>query len=960
MARKILVGCVQKWRKAAVCLCFKSHRTYYQKDVNLLTKFLLLCSYCLSMTAVSDCEQPRKRPRLEMNTSNTFTTNTTTPGSQLLSNTGVAQQESGLDSVVSCIPNSSKDNKLKTADGCCGRREELKRDTTINMTSNKELEIGDSTKKTLMLGTSFGKENIQQRDPIRESNLGLSKNEDLEIKGIDKSVELETMDFSASTKVEVSVTNPHGLDSSNRRTKADNQINLTCEKRPKKPCNLDTWLVKPTKEMAGGNLNIDSASGQGGQAVSKSLQIDEEDVEMMSPESLPSHPVLCEDSLSQAEKQGSHPRADEESPAVEHEISSKQISDPKLVASTKADAVEEFTVTKDSILAEGKGESREDRKTAVNSNKPEKTGSPPGLSSTSKSSGKRASKITEFFQQKQAENPPTSEKAHCEFKDRKPSRTPPNRGPTPGAKWLGTPIDELRRMPMCGTPLPHLKATPCHLVMIRTDLLREGEVPVPYPTKYKDMWNDAYVKMPCSDRNLFTVENEDGRAVEQSRWELIQKSLQSRFNSSLDVTDAILRYNVRYAKKWDFTALNLFCTEVLDCDEVEHLFGSILPKMVHLALGLPKLCTQPIPLLKMQKNCSITLSQEQIASLLANAFFCTFPHRNSRKSEYSNYPDINFHRLFEGSSPSKIEKLKTLLCYFRRVTEKKPTGLVTFTRQSLSSFPDWQSSKNQLTRLHITCEGTIEDQGYGMLQVDFANRFVGGGVTGLGLVQEEIRFLINPELIVSRLFTEALEQNESLIITGVERFSNYSGYAGSYRWSGNHHDDTARDEWQRICTEVVAIDAVKYRRFLEQFIPEKIRRELNKAFCGFARPGVDSRNLSAVATGNWGCGAFGGDTRLKALLQMMAAAEAGRDVAYFTFGDRELMRDVHEMHTFLTQRHITVGDIYILLEQYYSNVCRNCVTARPGQNLYSFIYDKEFYSTDSEEDTAKPTGSKDN
>ncbi|MGH0136935.1 UNVERIFIED_CONTAM: hypothetical protein FKN15_008509 [Acipenser sinensis] len=385
------------------------------------------------------------------------------------------------------------------------------------------------------------------------------------------------------------------------------------------------------------------------------------------------------------------------------------------------------------------------------------------------------------------------EKAHCEFKDRKPSRTPPNRGPTPpGAKWLGTPIDELRRMPMCGTPLPHLKATPCHLVMIRTDLLREGEVPVPYPTKYKDMWNDAYVKMPCSDRNLFTVENEDGRAVEQSRWELIQKSLQRGFNSSLDVTDAILRYNVRYAKKWDFTALNLLCTEVLDCDEVEHLFGSILPKMVHLALRLPKLCTQPIPLLKMKKNCSITLSQEQIASLLANAFFCTFPHRNSRKSEYSNYPDINFHRLFEGSSPSKIEKLKTLMCYFRRVTEKKPTGLVTFTRQSLSSFPDWQSSKNQLTRLHITCEGTIEDQGYGMLQVDFANRFVGGGVTGLGLVQEEIRFLINPELIVSRLFTEALEQNESLIITGVERFSNYSGYAESYRWSGIHRDDTAR------------------------------------------------------------------------------------------------------------------------------------------------------------------------
>lgn len=50
--------------------------------------------------------------------------------------------------------------------------------------------------------------------------------------------------------------------------------------------------------------------------------------------------------------------------------------------------------------------------------------------------------------------------------------------------------------------------------------------------------------------------------------------------------------------------------------------------------------------------------------------------------------------------------------------------------------------------------------------MDFANRFVGGGVTGHGLVQEEIRFVINPELIVSRLFTEALEHDECLIITG--------------------------------------------------------------------------------------------------------------------------------------------------------------------------------------------------
>ncbi|KAI1894353.1 hypothetical protein AGOR_G00114940 [Albula goreensis] len=216
----------------------------------------------------------------------------------------------------------------------------------------------------------------------------------------------------------------------------------------------------------------------------------------------------------------------------------------------------------------------------------------------------------------------------------------------------------------------------------------------------------------------------------------------------------------------------------------------------------------------------------------------------------------------------------------------------------------------------------------------------GEELQGLGLVQEEIRFLINPELIAARLFTEALEYNECLIITGTEQYSKYTGYAETYKWMESHKDETPRDDWQRRCTEIVALDALKFRRFLDQFDPGKMIRELNKAYCGFARPGVPDQNLCAVATGNWGCGAFGGDTRLKALLQMMAAAEAHRDVAYFTFGDRELMRDVRDMHTFLTDRNTSVGTILGLLQQYYQSVCKNCHAPRPDVSLYGFIYEK--------------------
>ena len=50
-------------------------------------------------------------------------------------------------------------------------------------------------------------------------------------------------------------------------------------------------------------------------------------------------------------------------------------------------------------------------------------------------------------------------------------------------------------------------------------------------------------------------------------------------------------------------------------------------------------------------------------------------------------------------------------------------------------------------------------------QMDFANKFVGGGVIRLGCAQEEIRFSLCPELIISKVFTECLDNNECLIMT---------------------------------------------------------------------------------------------------------------------------------------------------------------------------------------------------
>jgi hypothetical protein len=52
----------------------------------------------------------------------------------------------------------------------------------------------------------------------------------------------------------------------------------------------------------------------------------------------------------------------------------------------------------------------------------------------------------------------------------------------------------------------------------------------------------------------------------------------------------------------------------------------------------------------------------------------------------------------------------------------------------------------------------------------------------------------------------------------------------------------------------------------------------------------------------------------------MAAAEAGRDVAYFTFRDEKLRDDIFGMYSFLVERGVTVGKLFLVLCDYRHNM----------------------------------------
>ena len=187
-----------------------------------------------------------------------------------------------------------------------------------------------------------------------------------------------------------------------------------------------------------------------------------------------------------------------------------------------------------------------------------------------------------------------------------------------------------------------------------------------------------------------------------------------------------------------------------------------------------------------------------------------------------------------------------------------------------------------------------------------------------GSVQEEILFIINPELIISRLLTEELDYNEALIIRGTERFSSYRGYGSSFEWSSPYFDTTTeRDHQQHLKTEIIAIDAINFSSFfISQFEKQYIDRELTKAYAGFLIPSTTHYHYShfaptSIATGNWGCGVFKGDAMLKSLIQVMAASIAKRTLIYFTFGNELFANRFRNILSLLQSKKISVGKIPI-------------------------------------------------
>eukprot|EP01124_Arcella_intermedia_P002458 TRINITY_DN11340_c0_g1_i1.p1 TRINITY_DN11340_c0_g1~~TRINITY_DN11340_c0_g1_i1.p1 ORF type:complete len:457 (-),score=77.34 TRINITY_DN11340_c0_g1_i1:13-1296(-) len=354
-------------------------------------------------------------------------------------------------------------------------------------------------------------------------------------------------------------------------------------------------------------------------------------------------------------------------------------------------------------------------------------------------------------------------------------------------------------------------------------------------------------------------------------------------------------------------------------DSLEHFFTQFpatrqsffaedgtLQCILKIALLFPSLFPDDqIPILQRGKSVKREITRKQAACIIALGFLGML-----RVDSDPNLPKMDFIKLFYSSyQPQEHAKLLCILNYFDRIKKGIPEGNLVITRRVIqgSLFPDFSMSDSPLSNVVVDPTGFIEDSA-GSIQVDFANKYLGGGVLVGGCVQEEIRFAISTELISCCLFCEVMEDNEALIIEGSERFSEVEGYAFHLKFKGDYKD-TQKDAI--LC----AIDATDFRGVgkTKQYLRVGFEREIKKAFVGFS--GIQEHPDCKIATGNWGCGAFLGDLPHKVLVQYIAASQAKRDIVYYSFNN-PLTPDIKKIIPKLKEKNYKVKDLWGILVAY--------------------------------------------
>ncbi|CAH1183134.1 unnamed protein product [Phaedon cochleariae] len=309
------------------------------------------------------------------------------------------------------------------------------------------------------------------------------------------------------------------------------------------------------------------------------------------------------------------------------------------------------------------------------------------------------------------------------------------------------------------------------------------------------------------------------------------KDLVERMHKIYEMCNVSLEPDEETVDPKQFTRFQNFLDNDLTNAERNVFFSKTLPNMVSRALQLKELRPRGGLHFSLQQQSDCTeLQYSFVSSLIANAFFSTFPKRTSRT--HPTLQNFNFGEFFKTlNSNVQKSKLKSVLYYFEWLeSAENSNGSLRILRQVMSSkewltIEDWLECNLPLCHLKIKHDGKLDRSEEDSLQICFASSKIGGDVLENGFAQECINLVTAPELLAVLLNVEALEDNEVLTVENVRHISRIT-------------DPKQRALFEKIESPkqitVCCMDAEDYTKLpIGQYEEDNILRELNKCLLGF-------------------------------------------------------------------------------------------------------------------------------
>lgn len=339
--------------------------------------------------------------------------------------------------------------------------------------------------------------------------------------------------------------------------------------------------------------------------------------------------------------------------------------------------------------------------------------------------------------------------------------------------------------------------------------------------------------------------------------------------------------------------------ERLDC--AEDFYTVTIPFFQELCLKTKEFFPQnQVQLLT--KDETVEISKEGAACLLGLCFFGFFDKQDARPQATGNTVAFNMFTFRVLWKSGLLSPLQSIIHYMNRFAKGSYLDMPVVLKRFVLPSDFKLDTSFKMCKVGVFAKVAIEDTKC-ELHADFANKYPGGGTLEGGCVQEEILFVIKPECLLSMLLVSRLEDNEAFAIEGAERFSNYAGYGRNWTWKSDYVDEGTP-------SAIIGVDA-SVNRFVHdsQFEEPLFGRDVKKMIAGLFKYKKDL----TYATGNWGCGAFGGDKHLKALQQIIAASYIQMNLVYCTFSEKRLC---DEIQAFVKEfEGFTIAQILGVLEQ---------------------------------------------